>query len=530
MVELFLGTGVGTRAYSHHRAGPGRAHRLRQARGPPAPSSRRRRRHEVQVAPQGRRAEDGGHRGQPPARGRPRRRAREAARLARPPGEEGREVPLAQGARSGRSSCTRPATGCSGSRGAEAASRTRIAALGETEQAALRRVRALEDEVEARRARLEADGQRLQTLADEVHALDSQTRETEQALAFWRADLATAEAAEAAAAAEGEAAGRPARGARRPAQAALEAELAALGGASAGRRGGDAPRPGGARRRAGAPARGPGAAGAGAARAARSRRPHRQPGDAAQPPGRPARRSSGSGTGRPPPSCSRVRGQESALDRERNEVTRRVQQSRQLTLELAERRGAEEDALQRARAAFAESEVAVISLREELADRRSRLALAGGDPAPLRGLRPRRAGGHAARRDRGARAGHLRPGRRRARAPRRASSGPSRRRSGRGSRTCWWRAARWGSSCRATWPRWPRGAARSSRCRSWRSRRAAAAARAGWPGVLAPGRRRGPRRARVPAGGRAAPGQRAHRRGPRRGAARSATSRPASPR
>jgi chromosome segregation protein len=54
-------------------------------------------------------------------------------------------------------------------------------------------------------------------------------------------------------------------------------------------------------------------------------------------------------------------------------VTRRVQQSRQLTLELAERRGAEEETLTRTRAQFAESEVAVISLRE-LADRRSRLA------------------------------------------------------------------------------------------------------------------------------------------------------------
>src|SRR6516164_1620348 len=68
-----------------------------------------------------------------------------------------------------------------------------IAALGETEQAAVHRVRALEDEVEARRARLETDGQALQTL------------ETEQALAFWRADLATAGAAESAAGAEGEA-------------------------------------------------------------------------------------------------------------------------------------------------------------------------------------------------------------------------------------------------------------------------------------------------------------------------------------
>ena len=69
-----------------------------------------------------------------------------------------------------------------------------------------------------------------------------------------------------------------------------------------------------------------------------------------------------------------LRGEETALDRERSEVNRRVQTSRQLTLELAERRGAEEETLHRLRAQFAESEVAVISLREELADRRSRLA------------------------------------------------------------------------------------------------------------------------------------------------------------
>jgi chromosome segregation protein len=80
-----------------------------------------------------------------------------------------------------------------------------IAALGETEQAALQRVRGLENEVESRRAKLEADGQALQMLADEVHGLDTQTRETEQALAFWRADLAAAGAAESTATAEGEA-------------------------------------------------------------------------------------------------------------------------------------------------------------------------------------------------------------------------------------------------------------------------------------------------------------------------------------
>src|SRR5262249_22807485 len=107
-----------------------------------------------------------------------------------------------------------------------------IAALGETEQAALQQVRVLEADVEARRVRLEAEGQRLQALADEVHALDTQTRETEQALAFWRSDLAAAETAESAAATEGEAlAGKLAALDTR--RATLEAEVAALTGASA---------------------------------------------------------------------------------------------------------------------------------------------------------------------------------------------------------------------------------------------------------------------------------------------------------
>ena len=68
-----------------------------------------------------------------------------------------------------------------------------------------------------------------------------------------------------------------------------------------------------------------------------------------------------------------LRVQLASLERERGDVLRAVTRSRQLTLELAERSGAEEESLARARAAFAEHEVAVISLREELADRRSRL-------------------------------------------------------------------------------------------------------------------------------------------------------------
>ena len=246
-----------------------------------------------------------------------------------------------------------------------------IAALGETERAAVQRVRALEDEVDARRVRLESDEQALQTLADEVHALDSQTRETGQALAFWRADLASAQAAEGAAAIEGEAlAGRLSiLEARRT---ALEAELAALAGTSATDEA--------ALRRA--------QEGLDAAQALQREAQERLEQERLALlglAGRIANQETQLGAlaarrqelqeraGAATTELQAIRAQESALDRERGEVTRRVQQSRQLTLELAERRGAEEDALHRARAAFAESEVSVISLREELADRRSRL-------------------------------------------------------------------------------------------------------------------------------------------------------------
>jgi chromosome segregation protein len=69
-----------------------------------------------------------------------------------------------------------------------------------------------------------------------------------------------------------------------------------------------------------------------------------------------------------------LRSEELRSDRAREDVARRVDETRQLAAELAERRGAEEAALVRARQEFAENEIRVIALREELADKRSRLA------------------------------------------------------------------------------------------------------------------------------------------------------------
>ncbi|HZA15019.1 MAG TPA: chromosome segregation protein SMC, partial [Myxococcaceae bacterium] len=69
-----------------------------------------------------------------------------------------------------------------------------------------------------------------------------------------------------------------------------------------------------------------------------------------------------------------LRAEEMRSDRARDEVARQLDQTRHLAAELAERRGAEEASLVRARQEFAENEIRVIALREELADKRSRLA------------------------------------------------------------------------------------------------------------------------------------------------------------
>ncbi len=69
-----------------------------------------------------------------------------------------------------------------------------------------------------------------------------------------------------------------------------------------------------------------------------------------------------------------LRADEAQLDKARAEVSMRVDETRQLAMELAERRGAEEASLAKTRSEFAESEIRVIALREELGDKRSRLA------------------------------------------------------------------------------------------------------------------------------------------------------------
>jgi len=69
-----------------------------------------------------------------------------------------------------------------------------------------------------------------------------------------------------------------------------------------------------------------------------------------------------------------LRGEEASLEKSRQEVNKKIDASRQLALQLAEQRGLEEDSLRAARQAFAENEIQLISLREELSDKRGRLS------------------------------------------------------------------------------------------------------------------------------------------------------------
>ncbi len=69
-----------------------------------------------------------------------------------------------------------------------------------------------------------------------------------------------------------------------------------------------------------------------------------------------------------------LRAEEAQLDTARADVAKRVDETRQLAMELAERRGQEEAQLSKTRQEFAENEIRVIALREELGDKRSRLS------------------------------------------------------------------------------------------------------------------------------------------------------------
>jgi chromosome segregation protein len=247
----------------------------------------------------------------------------------------------------------------------------RLEALSSTERAAVEGVRALEDAVALERSALDAEAERLQGLAATAHALESEVQRDAQNLAHWREDLGSAESLQRSSGGElAEVQGQAdALGAR---VLALDAELASLCQASE--------EEGAAMRRA--------QEGLEAVQVMESDASARMEQQRLTLLGLAARVGNYENNlvnlgqkrqelqqrhERAEAEAEALRAQVATLERERNEVTRAVTRSRQLTLELAERSGAEEETLARARDAFAEHEVAVISLREELADRRSRL-------------------------------------------------------------------------------------------------------------------------------------------------------------
>ncbi|WP_225413901.1 chromosome segregation protein SMC [Stigmatella hybrida] len=247
----------------------------------------------------------------------------------------------------------------------------RLESLDTEERGSVDRVRELEEAITRRRAELEAEATALQTLAGEVHALESAVQRDDQDLAYARKDLEETSARVAQAEAElkvllerqAEVAGT---------MAAREAELSGIAGAwkedevamqvaqEEMRRSTHLQTEVSMRleqERAGLVAV--------AARLANHESNlvnlARQRTDLE------ARRAKNRAE------AEALRAQEQALDTVRTEVLRRVEESRHNALELAERKGQEEEALARTRAAFAESEIQVISLREGLADKRSRL-------------------------------------------------------------------------------------------------------------------------------------------------------------
>ncbi|HEX4801882.1 MAG TPA: chromosome segregation protein SMC [Myxococcaceae bacterium] len=69
-----------------------------------------------------------------------------------------------------------------------------------------------------------------------------------------------------------------------------------------------------------------------------------------------------------------LRAEEQQVDERRHQLAQRIVDRRVAAVELAQRRGAEQLDLEEARQQFAESEIAVISLREDLAEKRARLS------------------------------------------------------------------------------------------------------------------------------------------------------------
>jgi chromosome segregation protein len=244
--------------------------------------------------------------------------------------------------------------------------------LGEEEKAALERVRALESGIEERRRALEAEAEALNQLQARVHALESQTSLDDQNLGHWQADAAETRAR--AEEAQRELAALEARLSEVEVQvAAREAELSGL---DDGWRDDELKLKAMQEELASLTAR----------QAELARRVEQEQAELVQVASRLANHESTlnalarqradleARTARLAGEVEALRKDEATLEQARTEAAARVDATRHLSAELAERKGQEEEALARTRQAFAENELQVISLREELADKRSRLA------------------------------------------------------------------------------------------------------------------------------------------------------------
>ncbi|HYX89916.1 MAG TPA: chromosome segregation protein SMC, partial [Myxococcaceae bacterium] len=248
----------------------------------------------------------------------------------------------------------------------------RIENATEEERASLEKVRALEQAIAERRAALERDGETIQALAAEVHALQSQIQLDEQNLAHWRKDREETERRASEARRE-----RESLGGRllelQEAAAARERELDGLSGTwkedevamqvaqeelrrVTGRQTELALRLEQERK-------------ALMELAGRLANHENNLANLAR-----QRADLQSRRDRLGADVEALRVEESGLERARADVAQRVEETRHLAADLAQRRGAEEASLVRARQEFAENEIRVIALREELGDKRGRLA------------------------------------------------------------------------------------------------------------------------------------------------------------
>ncbi len=246
-----------------------------------------------------------------------------------------------------------------------------LSSLSGEEREAFERVRSMEESVAARRAALEADSAGLEALAAEAYAVEAQVQLDAQNLAHWQEDLAATRSRTQAAQAElMQVAGR--RAEVELARAEATAELERLGVAS--REDEVQLRVQGEELR-----RTTELLDDVGARLERERRElvdaeKRVANHETNLTNLEARRAElEERVARLSGELSALRAEEAQLESARREVLSRVEQSRAAHGELLSRRGEEEASLTRLREAFAENEVGVIALREELADKRSRL-------------------------------------------------------------------------------------------------------------------------------------------------------------